>query len=184
MKRLVLFAVVVFAVPLFAQQQPQKDFQIFAYASDVGITYSETYGTAVDSNFGLAVSKFVSPRWSMELAVSTQGWWEYAPGPVHFGDPIVRIKHQSYPVSLDGQYHFFNDSRWKPYLGVGVRYVDPNAEFRDLGARISPEINGGVSFMMTPNLSLRFDGRVAVRSNHAPGYDPVTRGAIGIGWHF
>jgi hypothetical protein len=65
------------------------------------------------------------------------------------------------------QYHFFNDSRWKPYLGAGVRYVDANAEFRDLGARISPEINGGVSFMMTPNLSLRFDGRVAVRSNVA-----------------
>jgi outer membrane protein W len=184
MKRLVLFAVVVFAVPLFAQQQPRKDFQIFAYASDIGITYSESYGTAVDSNFGVAVSKFVSPRVSMELAVSSQAWWEYSPDPVPFGAPYIRRKHTSYPVSVDAQYHFFNDSRWKPYLGAGVRYVDPNAEFREIGARISPEINGGVSFMMTPNLSLRFDGRVALRSSHAPGYDPMMRGAIGIGWHF
>jgi outer membrane protein W len=183
MKRLVLFAVVVFAVPLFAQQ-PQQDFQIFAYASNVGITYSESYGTAVDSTFGVAVSKFVSPRWSMELAVTRQGWWEYSPDPIRFGEPFIRVKRTAYPVSLDAQYHFFNDSRWKPYFGAGVRYVAPNASFRDLGARISPEINGGVSFMMTPNLSLRFDGRVAVRSNNTPGYDPLARGAIGLGWHF
>jgi len=183
MKRFALLAVVVFAVPLFAQQ-PKNDFQIFAYASDVGVTWSESYGTAINSNYGLALSKYVAPHWSMELSVSTQKWWEYAPGVIHFGDPIVRSRRTSYPVSLDGQYHFFNDSRWKPYLGAGVRYVDANAEFRDLGARISPEINGGVSFMMTPNLSLRFDGRVAVRSGDRPGYDPLMRGAIGVGWHF
>lgn len=183
MKRFVWLAVAVLAVPLFAQQ-PQHDFQIFAYATNTGITYSENYGTAIDSNFGVAVSKFVAPHVSMELAVSSQGWWEYSPDPVHFGAPFVRVKQTAYPVSLDGQYHFFNDSRWKPYLGAGVRYVEPNATFRDLSARISPEINGGVSFMMTPNLSLRFDGRVAVRSTHTPGYDPLSRGSIGLGWHF
>jgi outer membrane protein W len=184
MKRFALFAAfAVFAVPLFAQQ-PKNDFQIFAYATDVGITWSESYGTAINSNFGLALSKFVAPHWSMELSVSTQKWWEYSPVVNHFGDPIIRYKRTSYPVSLDGQYHFFNDSRWKPYLGAGVRYVDPNAHFRDFGAQISPEVNGGVSFMMTPNLSLRFDGRLAVRSGDRPGYDPLSRGSIGLGWHF
>jgi opacity protein-like surface antigen len=183
MKRFVLVAVVLFAVPLFAQQ-PKNDFQIFAYSSNLGVTWNESYGTAVDTNWGIAVQKFVAPHVSMELAVVSQGWYEYEPGPYHFGVPIVRYRQRSYPVSLDGQYHFFNGSRWKPYLGVGLRYVDPNARLRDIGARISPEVNGGVSFMFTPRFSLRFDGKQELRSPDGPAYDPPSRVSVGLGWHF
>ena len=48
MKRFVVIAVALFTVPLFAQQQPKNDFQIFVYASNVGIGWTETNGTTVD----------------------------------------------------------------------------------------------------------------------------------------
>jgi len=184
MKRLALFAVTLFALPLFAQQQPHNDFQVFAYLSDVGISWNESNGAVADANFGIAVSKFVSPRVSVELSVTKQGWWEYEPGPFVLGQPVVRFKHTVYPISLDGQYHFLTDSRWKPYLGAGVRYVQPNAQLRDISPRISPEINGGVAFMATPRLSIRFDAKQALRSQGGPGYDPGSRISVGVGWHF
>jgi len=190
MKRFALLAVVVFAVPLFAQQ-PKNDFQIFAYASDVGVTWSESYGTAINSNYGLALSKFVAPHWSMELSVSTQKWWEYAPGVIHFGDPIVRSRRTSYPVSLDGQYHFFNDSRWKPYLGGGVRYLENTTRF-DLptGVRhfshrtVDPEIAGGVTFQFRPNLGLRFDAKKIIGSSSSILGDSALSGSAGLSFRF
>ena len=185
MKRLVLFAVAVFAVPCFAQQQAaQNGFQIFTYASNISIVSSSRYGTTVDSSYGIGLSKFVTPHVSLELSATSQDWWEYEPGPYQFGVPYTRIRRTVYPISLDGQYHFFNDSRWKPYLGLGVRYVNPTARFYNVGARYSPEINGGVSFFMTPHVSLRFDGKYETRSASGPAYDPPARGSVGIGWHF
>ena len=184
MKRLVVIAVVLFAVPLFAQQQPKNDFQIFAYVSNVGAAWSESNGTTIDAGFGLAVSKFVAPHVSLELAANSQQWYEYEPGPVHFGVPVERYRHTAYPISFDGQYHFFNDSRWKPYLGLGVRYTNANARFSDPGARIAPEITGGVELMITPRLSLRFDGKQEIVRRSAPAYDPMSRLAVGLGWHF
>jgi outer membrane protein W len=185
MKRFVVVAVALFTLPLFAQQQtPKNDFQIFVYASNVAITWTDSTGTTVDSGFGMAVSKFVTPRVSMELAVNSQQWYEYEPGPYHFGVPVKRYRHTTYPVSLDGQYHFFNDSRWKPYLGAGVRYVQASARFFDTGTRVTPEITGGVEFMMTPHVSLRFDGKQEIQTHSGPAYDPLSRMAVGIGWHF
>jgi len=183
MKRLVFLAVVALALPAFAQQ-PKNDFQIFVYTSNVGITSTDSNGTTVDGGFGLAVSKFVAPHISAEASVTSQDWWEYEPGPYHFGDPIIRHRHTTYPISLDGQYHFFNSSRWKPYLGAGVRYVEPHAQLRNIGARISPEVVGGVSFMFTPSFSLRFDAKQEIRSSSGPAYDPLSRVSVGLGWHF
>jgi outer membrane protein W len=180
MKHFALLALL--SLPLFAQQA-KEDFQIFAYAGNIAITSSDRYGTTVDSSYGLALSKFVTPRVSLELSASSQDWWEYEPGPYHFGVPIVRIRHTVYPISFDSQYHFANDSRWKPYLGLGVRYVNATAHYYNLGARYSPEINGGVSFMITPHVALRFDGKQELRTR-GPAYDPPTRGSVGVAWHF
>lgn len=187
MKPFVAIAVALFTVPLFAQQQqPKNDFQIFVYASNVGITWTDTRGTTVDSGFGFAVSKFVTPHVSMELAVNSQKWYEYEP---YYNGPEIfpryhRYGHQTYPISLDGQYHFFNDSRWKPYLGAGLRYVHATARSFEISDRYRPEITGGVEFMMTPHVSLRFDGKQEIQSHGGPAYDPLSRVAVGVGWHF
>ena len=106
------------------------------------------------------------------------------PPPAPRSPPVKRYRHTTYPVSLDGQYHFFNDSRWKPYLGAGVRYVQASARFFDTGTRVTPEITGGVEFMMTPHVSLRFDGKQEIQTHSGPAYDPLSRMAVGIGWHF
>jgi outer membrane protein W len=182
MKR--LFALFVLTLPLFAQQQSQNNFEIFVYSSNVAFTHSERYGTSVDQNLGAAVSMKITPRVSLEAATVAQKWWEYEPGPYHFGVPIVRIRRTVYPISIDGQYHFFNDGRWKPYLGLGVRYVSPKSTYYNLGTRVAPEITGGVSFMMTPHLALRFDAKQEIQSQTGPAYDPLSRASIGLGWHF
>lgn len=178
------FALLLFAVPLFAQQQSKSDFQIFVYSSNAAITWSERYGTAVDQTLGAAVSMKITPRVSIEAATIAQKWWEYEPGPYQFGVPITRIRRTVYPISLDGQYHFLTDSRWKPYLGAGVRYVNPKSTFYDVGTRVAPEITGGVSFMITPHLSVRFDGKQEIQSQTGPAYDPLSRASIGLAWHF
>jgi outer membrane protein W len=182
MKR--LFMLLLLALPLFAQQQSKNDFQIFVYSSNVALTNSDRYGTSVDQNFGAAVSMMITPHVSLEAATVAQKWWEYEPGPYHFGVPIVRIRRTVYPISLDGQYHFLNASRWKPYLGLGVRYVSPKSTFYDVGTRIEPEITGGVSFMITPHLALRFDGKQELRTKTGPAYDPSSLACVGLGWHF
>jgi Outer membrane protein beta-barrel domain len=184
MKRLAVLAVTVLtAVPLFAQQQPKRDFEIFVYTSNVGLIWDQTYGTTIAGSYGAAVSKFVAPHVSLELAANAQDWYEYQPGPYSLGDPIVRYRQTSYPISLDGRYHFFTDSRWKPYLGGGVRYVNPHERLRTTGTRVTAEIVGGVSFVITPSLSLRFDGKQETQTR-GPAYDPPSRVSFGLGWHF
>ena len=179
---LALLGLLGLAVPLFAQQPPQPRVQLFGFISDPSIVSSQRAGTSFDAGFGFGVTKFITPRYAAELSVASHDFHEYAST-----SSGISLRHTShvYPLSLDGQYHFLTGSRWKPYAGLGLRYIAaPHDGLVAYSDRLGVELNGGVSYLMTPRLSVRVDGKQELPTGSELRFDPRTRVSFGLGWHF
>ncbi len=81
------------------------------------------------------------------------------------------------------QYQFLTTSRWKPHVGAGLRYVSGQTTAFDKGPSLSPEISGGVHFMITPELSQRFDAKQRI-GDGGETFDSAFKPSAGFGWKF
>lgn len=179
---LALLSVLAFAVPLFAQKLPERGLQLFGFISDPTVVSSQRFGTSFDAGFGFGVTKFITPQYAAELSVASHDFHEYATSSTGMS---LRYTTHVYPISLDGQYHFLTESRWKPYAGLGLRYVAaPHHGLVAYSDRLGAELNGGVSYMMTPRFSVRIDGKQEFPIGAERRFDPRTRVSLGLGWHF
>ena len=167
MRMTVVVLTFLIAATAFAQQDKPNSFSVFLGDP----TYlSDAQGREIDGQFGVALQRMFAPHFSAEIAVSHET--------VLFADRSVRSgffgnrRVGFTPVDLSARYHFPNESRWKPYLGVMTRYVDGETF---VGA------NGGVLWQFRPTLGLRFDGKALVSSS---GQGTHLLHSVGLSWRF
>ena len=181
-KALLPLLLLLLAVPSFAQSSPEaKPLRLSVFASNFGFGWSEAQGLGYDAGIGAALEYRWNQRWSLELSVSAEDNTNSVrriegPGVVL----VDSVQDTTYPLDLIARYNFRTDSRWHPFLGGGLRHVQGP---RDLPSRTSLEVEGGVFFDLTRNLSLRVDAKRLLHDESFT-YDPVNKTAIGIGWRF
>ena len=158
----------------FAQQK--RELTIFI--SDISYlsnTFSKTHWYG---GVGLAYSTFFTPHVSGEIAAAVE---EHRS---HTNIGVTPVTLRTYPIDLSARYHFFTESRWKPYLGLGVRHVD--APHGDPGFRyfnhVNPQIVGGVEYLVKPSIGITLDGKQIVGERAT--YDPWLKVSLGLNWRF
>jgi outer membrane protein W len=170
-------------------EAPKGTFRVFAFGSNFGYSESDVAGSKFHGGYGLGVEYRLSERWSAEVSVSRE---EAATWTVANVGPDGQIRYQNFsltthPVDAVAQYHFFTRSAWKPFVGVGARYVGteqyPGSVFLGDESRLSAELNGGFYYNFTRNLGLRVDVRRLLRNDSAF-YDDTRKVSIGLGWSF
>lgn len=180
-KALLAVGLLLAALPSFAQQSPLR---LSVFASDLGFTRSEGAGSDFSGGIGAALEYRWSQQWALELSVTRE---ERTTGFGRIGaDGSVQLEHRevhAHPVDLTAQYQFRTASRWKPYAGAGLRYVSGQTSTFQKQYSLSPEIIGGVHFMITPELSLRFDAKQRIGNDDAA-FDSAFKPSIGLGWKF
>jgi hypothetical protein len=96
---------------------------------------------------------------------------------------VTPVKFRTYPIDLTARYRFVNDTRWKPFIGAGARYVAAPHVDSMFGYtnRLSPELVGGVVFQLR-HLGIVVDGK-ALLADHEY-YDSAFKTAVGLNWRF
>jgi outer membrane protein W len=179
MRKTVLVLLGLLAVSASAQT-PEKATRVSFFLTNPGFGWSEGGGSNFDAGFGLALEQRFTPQWSAELEVAREVH-DYQPS---FFDPRT-IEFRTYPVDVFVRYSFENNTRWRPFLGAGARYVTAPDEpsGADYDSELSPEIGGGVEWEAGESLSIVFDAK-ALAKNEVPHWDEVFKVSVGVGWRF
>ena len=189
--RMVIVSLLFVVAPLYAQQ-PNRPNAVTLFVSDVGFGWSGSSGVEYGADYGLALSHMFNDRFSGELAVTSQS----AGGtvttiPLEGFPTTVRYSNRVYPIDASASYHFFTDSRWKPYLGVGARYVSDSvhvisglSDHRLTRHSTNPEITGGITFQFNPRLGLRFDAKQVIGSPRDIAADTRLQASVGLSLRF
>jgi len=159
-----------------------------AYAQKQGDLRGTLYTTNPSGGVGVGLAYWVGSQVSIELSTSMEQH-SSTRIVIREGD-LARVEsfdYSTHPVDFFVQYHFPTATidRWKPYVGVGARYVKRPAESPDTeaNASISPELNGGIYYHLQPRLAVRLDVRQLLRGDIPP-YDDSTKIAFGVVWRF
>jgi outer membrane protein W len=173
MRKIVGFVVTAFACCAASAQQTQT---LSAFVSN----------NTDEPSYGISYERMFAPRWSVQAAVAVERHHSYG-YVVEDNGAIAMVEPErlrTVPIDLTAGYHWPNDTRWKPFLGIGAHYVaapdaDPRFRYRN---HLHPAINGGTLFMLTHNLGLMLDGRIYL-GDHEP-YDDNLKTSIGLSWRF
>ena len=177
----ILFALLV-APAAFAQQK--NEFTVFL--TDARISYSSQSGTEASTSFGIAFDRVLTPRISAQLAIGSERHhtYSYVVEPNGSFRQVTPSGFRTYPIDLAVRYQFLTDTRWKPDLGLGARYVAAprvGSEFR-YRDHFGPEIVGGTAFQFTRSFGLVLDGRIYVGDREH--YDSQFKPSFGLLWRF
>jgi outer membrane protein W len=174
-------------------QQPNRSNSVSVFVSDLSVFHSSTYGTRVDAGYGASFDHMFSKRVSGELSVTSQRFRSFFTtyGPMGVATTTT-FSDRTYPVDATMSYHFLTDSRWKPYVGGGLRYVSstlhsgPFFGYRESTTRtVDAEVSGGVTFQFRPALGLRFDAKQIMGSNgRSVAGDPDFKASLGLSFRF
>ena len=95
------------------------------------------------------------------------------------GDDALR----TYPIDLTARFRWVNDTRFKPYIGLGARYVAAPHVDSMFGYtnRTTPELVGGVVYQLR-HLGIVADGKVLLGDHEY--YDSMFKTSIGLSWRF
>lgn len=182
MRKALIAACLLFAVPSFAQQ---SKFQLSVFATDPGYSYTESGGSRVTGGLGAALEYRWDQRWALELQVTRE---DRSRTLVRIDplDPTVpefqQLHGTAWPVDVLAHYRFGSSSRWQPFVGAGLRYE--RSPFRQFAVnQVTAEIDGGVHLMITPQLSLRLDAKQLL-ANEEGNFGFNLRPSVGLGWRF
>jgi outer membrane protein W len=175
--------VALFTTAVFAQQ-PKNGFSIFV--SDLEVTHGKYDGTHGSAAFGASFDRMLTPNVSAQLAIASEQHRSYG-YVVNANGTFTQVPAVSFhtvPIDLAARYHFLNETRWKPYVGLGLRYVGAPGVGREWRYQnhIGPEIVGGTLFRINRSLFLTLDGRVYVGDREA--YDSQFKPSLGLRWQF
>jgi outer membrane protein W len=192
MRKLIIVTIsMLFVVVSAFAQQPVRSNAISVFVTDPQLFKSQA-GTKFATDFGLALEHRFNPRLSAELSVTNQRSNQFFTTLTPTGSPTtVRYSVRSYPIDANVSYHFFTESRWRPYLGAGLRYVSDTVRgtnvagnYRFTTRSVEPEISGGITFQFTPRLGLRFDAKQVIRSADPAVSDPQFKASVGLSLRF
>jgi outer membrane protein W len=193
MQRSIVIAVsLLFVVASAFAQQSSHSNTVSVFVSDLSISHTDQNGTDVDASYGVAFNHMFNNHVSGELSVTSQRIRQSVTTISAAGAPIFTSYSDTlYPIDANVSYHFLTDSRWKPYLGAGVRYLNstvygssPFGNYRNNLHSIDPEVSGGVTFQFRPNLGLRFDAKQIVGNSNSALGDTAFSGSVGLSFRF
>ena len=172
MRKLAVAIVFLVSTAAFAQEKPNG---IYVFVANPGFAYSEPGGTSWNAAFGVALQRMFTPHLSGEVTVARDQHTSRVNAFDSNGNLLEsqRFTNVFTPVDLTARYHFFTDGPWKPYAGLGVRYVQ---------SRAFPDVTGGVVWQFRPSLGLRFDAKVLV--GHQPRFSDSINAGAGLAWRF
>jgi len=187
----VLAASLLFVVTSAFAQQDGHSNTVSVFVSDLSIVYTSHSGTDLDGSYGVAFNHMFNRHLSGELSVTNQPIQRSIIVASASGPIFSTSREHLYPIDASVSYHFLTDSRWRPYLGGGVRYLENTVSF-DLptGTRrfshrtVDPEITGGVTWQFRPNLGLRFDAKKIVGDSSSILGDSALSGSVGLSFRF
>jgi outer membrane protein W len=191
-KSIVVAVSLLFVVASAFAQEPSRPNTISVFVSDVSVTQSATSGRSIDLGYGAALDHMVTPRISIEATVSSQTVRRPQSTFVTTGTPVFSwISSTIHPVDASVTYHFLNDSRWKPYLGGGLRYASytftgdsPFGRYDQTTRSIDPEVSGGVLFQFSRTFGLRVDAKQTIGRRPAVIGDPDLKASVGLAFRF
>jgi outer membrane protein W len=173
MRTLVTLLLFSFAATAFAQQAHTR--QLGVFVSDLGVTSGSATGTDVSGGLGVSLNYFWTRRFSTELSVADEAH------PVWNGEFRARVR--TTPIDATAQYHFFTSSRWQPFLGGGLHYINAAAGIG--GARESFIAIGGVRYQLTRSFGLDLAGRGRFANGQIDrAWDPAFKITAGVSWRF
>ena|SRR5438105_1105609 len=177
----------------FAQQHATPANTVSVFVSDAMVTYSSSSGSRLDVSYGGAFDHMFNRHISAELSVTSQPARRYFSTFVVSGQPATSSSTVHFhPIDANVSYHFLTDSRWKPYLGGGLRYLNNsvivNGLFGDshrfTTRTVDPEISGGVVFQFRPTLGLRFDAKQIIGNSGSVLGERAFTGSVGLSFRF
>lgn len=164
-----------------------------AQQNQVSVFLSQSQEDRSNRSYGLSVQRLWVPRFSTALAVAME-------------DPVVRscsggwksawvcreVTLRTYPIDLTGRFHFVNDTRFKPFVGAGIRYVAApdltSDEVTIIGNRYSdhldPQVVGGLEFRISDSFTVGLELKALFRNDEVFEYDSFLKIAGGVGWRF
>ena len=161
MRRFAVIAALLISTAALAQERPNG---IYVFMSNPNVFYTKSSGTHADAEFGVALQRMFTPHLSGELTVSRDRRITGS----NFGRDVASLT----PVDLTARYHFLTDGSWKPYAGLGARWVE---------GRALADVTGGVVWQFRPSLGLRFDAKVLLGNNR---FNDTFNSAVGLAWRF
>ena len=181
MRKLLLLALFAFSSSAFAQQK--NAFSIFV--TDWQFS-RDTRGSHANAGAGIAFDRMLTPRFSAELAIASERHHTY-PYIVNTNGLFQEVTPRAfriYPVDLAVRYHFLNETRWKPFIGVAAHYVGAphvGSEFRYQN-HFGPEIVGGTVVQLGRSFGLVLDGKIYIgdREHYVYPFKP----SFGLLWRF
>lgn len=189
-KSMIVAISLLFVVVSAFAQQPGRSNAVSVFVTDAELGGSSASGTWFGADFGAALEHMFNDRVSAEVSVTSQR----SHRSINFigGLPVTSTySDRLYPIDANVSYHFFTDSRWKPYLGAGLRYVSDTVRgngalgsFRLTTRAVDPEVSGGITFQFNPRLGLRFDAKQVIGSSRSNIADPNFKASVGLSLRF
>jgi outer membrane protein W len=164
----------------------------FAQHNQVSVFFSQSPSSVRgDRGYGAAFNHAWTPRFSTGVAVAVEdAVVAVCSGGIFTPQRCSEFSARTYPVDLTGCFHFINDTRWKPYLGLGLRYVGapdltPDALLlvgQPYSDHVNPELVGGLEFLIGPSFGITAEVKGLV--SNSEDYDPVFKVSGGLNWRF
>jgi hypothetical protein len=166
-----LFAITFVAAGAVAQTIEPRE-TIIAYANVISIEEGSGYGAAFRHLWSPHLATQISVGSERHDLRATSFFIFPNPGPPDF----VRVTS----IDLEAQYQYLNATRFKPYLGAGVRHVNGP---RDRSDRMSAEITGGLIFVVSPHFGIWVDSKALLR-DRSVNWDPAFKTNAGLALRF
>ena len=188
---IVAVSLLLFAASAFAQQ-PSRSNSVSVFVSDLSFIYSSTNGTRFDAAYGASLAHMFSNRFSGELSVTSEHTRAFVTTFDPSGAPTTStFSKRVYPIDANLSYHFLTDSRWKPYVGGGLRYLSdsvrgfgPLGDYHIATRSVNPEVSGGITFQFNPKVGLRFDVKEILGGQASSLTNLDTKSSVGLTFRF
>ena len=182
MRKFSLLVIVLLLIAPSALAQGKNSFSVFV--NQFGVYTSEGRHHWY-TDYGVAYEASITPHFAAALSVGSEqhASYSYVVDETGFINQVTPVRFRTYPIDLTARYRFVNETRWKPYIGGGARYVAAPHVDSMFGYtnRWAPEAVGGVVFQLK-HLGIVADGKLLLGDHEY--YDSALKTSIGLSWRF